>query len=442
MNDSSEYQDIKQFVDGIRIIDTHEHLPEESERIEQKVDLLATFFPHYASSDLRSAGMSEEDLVTIRNPEISLDERWLIVEPWWEKIRNTAYARCLEIVARDLYEVDGINTETYQELSEKIKQRNKKGLYEWVLKKSSGIDISINNTLDSNVDLVDDIDRTFFRPVRQFNDFLHVRDRDALEQLGKQVGGSIHSFREMVSALESEFIRLQGKIVGVKISLAYTRPIYFEKVSFSEADKAFNEIFKGNRFKVFETPEILKVVPEEIDSSTHQVIQDYLVHKIIREAMRRKLPIQIHTGLHEGNENILSNSNPELLTNLFMEYNEAQFDIFHGGWPYSDELGALAKNFPNVYIDMCWMHIISPTRSQTALSQWLDEVPANKILGFGGDYLFVEGVYGHSVIARENVVKVLVSKVNDGVYSLDQAKKYAQWILRENALQLFFPQGL
>jgi len=42
---------------------------------------LATFFPHYASSDLRSAGMSEEDLVKIRNPEIALDERWLIFEP-------------------------------------------------------------------------------------------------------------------------------------------------------------------------------------------------------------------------------------------------------------------------------------------------------------------------------------------------------------------------
>lgn len=439
MNDSSEYEEIKQFVDTIRIIDTHEHLPQESERIEQKVDLLSTFFPHYASSDLRSAGLSEEDLLTIRNPEIPLDNRWLIFEPWWEKIRNTGYARCLEITARDLYDVDGINTETYQELSEKMKRRNKKGLYEWVLKKSSGIDISINNTLDFKVD---NMDRTFFRPVRQFGDFLYVRDRDALEQLGKQVGGSIHTFREMVSALESEFDRIQGTIAGVKISLAYTRPIYFEKVSFSEADKAFNELFKGNKFRVFETPELLKVVPEVIDTNTHQVIQDYLIHKIIREAMKRNLPIQIHTGLHEGNENILSNSNPELLTNLFMEYKEARFDVFHGGWPYCDELGALAKNFPNVYIDMCWMHIISPSRSQTALSQWLDEVPANKILGFGGDYLFVEGVYGHSVIARNNVAKVLASKVNDGVYSLDQGKKYAQWLLRENALQLFFPQGL
>ena len=158
--------------------------------------------------------------------------------------------------------------------------------------------------------------------------------------------------------------------------------------------------------------------------------------------MKRNLPIQIHTGSFEGNENILSNSNPELLTNLFMEYKEARFDIFHGGWPYTGELGAIAKIFPNVYIDMCWMHILSPTRSQTALSHWLDEVPANKILGFGGDYLFVEGVYGHSVIARKNVAKVLASKVNDGVYTLDQAKKYAQWLLRDNALQLFFPQGL
>jgi hypothetical protein len=40
---------------------------------------------------------------------------------------------------------------------------------------------------------------------------------------------------------------------------------------------------------------------------------------MIREAERRRLPVQIHTGLQEGNENILPNSNPEHLINLFME---------------------------------------------------------------------------------------------------------------------------
>jgi predicted TIM-barrel fold metal-dependent hydrolase len=430
---NKHYSELKQFVDGIKIVDTHEHLSQEPERLKQKVDLLATFFPHYASSDLRSAGMSEEDLVKIRNPELALDERWLIFEPWWEKIRNTGYARCLEIAGRDLYEVDGISAETYRELSEKIRQRNQKGLYDWVLKKSSGIDVSVNDTI------VYDVDRTFFRPVRRFSEFLYTRDGKDLETLGKQVGGSIHTFRKMEKALESEFTKTDGKIVGVKIGLAYTRPIHFEKTSFAEAEKVFNQIYNIGNFKFNETPR--GYTPDPLDTDEYQVMQNYLVHKIIQEATKRNLPIQIHTGLQEGNENILSNSHPELLTNLFMEYKEARFDVFHGGWPYCDELGAIAKNCPNVYVDMCWMHIISPSRSQTALSQWLDEVPANKILGFGGDYLFVEGVYSHSVIARKNIAKVLASKVNDGVYSMEQAKRYAQWILRENALQLFFPQG-
>ena len=91
---------------------------------------------------------------------------------------------------------------------------------------------------------------------------------------------------------------------------------------------------------------------------------------------------------------------------------------------------------------MCWMHIISPSRSQTALSDWLDEVPANKIFGFGGDYHFVEGVYGHSVIARENIARVLANKVDNCDYKLEQAKTYASWLLRDNAVKLFFPCGL
>lgn len=429
------YQEIKEHVDGIRLVDTHEHLVQEPERLKQEVDVLATFFPHYASSDLRSAGMPEEDLLKIRDPSVPLDERWGIFEPWWEKIRNTGYARAVEIAARDLCGVDGISSNTCEQLSESIKQKNVEGLYRWVLKERSGIDISINDTI------VYDVDREFFAPVRRFSEFLVVKDRTDLENLGKQVGGPIHTFGDMVSALRSEFDRMAGKIVGVKIGLAYSRPIRFEKVTFSEAEEAFNEIYRTERFRVHDTPEVWKMVPEPVGVDLRPM-QDYLVHKMVGEAEKRGLPVQIHTGLQEGNENVLSNSNPELLVNLFMEYRDARFDIFHGSWPYCGELGALAKNFPNVYIDMCWMHIISPSRSRTALSDWLDEVPANKILGFGGDYLFVEGVYGHSVIARENVAKVLASKVDDGIYSLEQAKKYASWLLRENAARLFFPEGI
>jgi hypothetical protein len=120
-----------------------------------------------------------------------------------------------------------------------------------------------------------------------------------------------------------------------------------------------------------------------------------------------------------------------------MEYKGARFDIFHGSYPYVGELAVLAKNFPNVHIDMYWLHIISPHVARQALAEWLDTVPWNRIFGFGGDYIFAEGVYGHSVIARENISRVLVEKIEEGSFTQKQAVILAQKLLRDNAYGFF-----
>ncbi|UCD44777.1 MAG: amidohydrolase family protein, partial [Candidatus Bathyarchaeota archaeon] len=434
--ESDTYSEIKKHIDGIRVIDTHEHLPPEKERTTEEVDVLATFFQYYTSSDLISAGMPEEEFLKIWDTSRTLDERWEIFEPWWEKTRNTAYARALEIAARDLYSVEGISSDTYETLSKRMKERNERGLYAWVLKEMSKIDVSI---LDMTLY---DVDRSLFAPVLEFNEMLRAMDRTAIETIGRAEGGPIHTLSDLCNATRAKFDRLQGAVVGVKIPTAYNRPIFFEKTAFSEAEEAFNEIYKTRLFKRIEVPpKGDKRVPADVGAERLLPLQDYLVHLIVQEAERRRLPIQIHTGLQEGNENIITHSKPTHLVNLFMEYKDAQFDIFHGGWPYSSELGALAKNFPNVYIDMCWMHVISESRARSALSEWLDEVPSNKIMGFGGDYAFVEGVYGHMVMAKENIARVLASKVDDGAFGLDDAKKYASWLLRDNPMRLFFPRG-
>jgi hypothetical protein len=101
------------------------------------------------------------------------------------------------------------------------------------------------------------------------------------------------------------------------------------------------------------------------------------------------------------------------------------------------ELGNLAKNFRNVFIDMCWGHIISPEAARRALVEWLDAVPANKISAFGGDYCFVDGVYGHQLLARQNVAAALAQKVADGSISLERAKEVAVWLFVENPKRLF-----
>ena len=166
-------------------------------------------------------------------------------------------------------------------------------------------------------------------------------------------------------------------------------------------------------------------------------LQDFMTRTLIGRAAERNLPIQIHTGLQEGNGNHITNSNPALLANVTMEYPDARFDLFHAGYPFTGELATMAKNFANVYADLCWVQAISPRIFKRTLHEWLDTIPANKIFAAGGDSNYVEGAYGHCKIARRLVAEVLAERIAEG--SMDQAGALwcAERILRENAKAFF-----
>ena len=162
-----------------------------------------------------------------------------------------------------------------------------------------------------------------------------------------------------------------------------------------------------------------------------------MLHQIIRQAVERGLPIQVHTGLQEGNGNVITNSRPSHLIPLFIRYPRARFDLFHAGYPYHHELTTLAKNFPNVYADLCWIPIVSPTLATAILHEWLETIPVNKIFAFGGDFIIVEGAYGHSRMARQVVARVLAEKVEAGYFAEDEAVLFGRMILRDNAKSFF-----
>jgi hypothetical protein len=86
---------------------------------------------------------------------------------------------------------------------------------------------------------------------------------------------------------------------------------------------------------------------------------------------------------------------------------------------------------------MCWAHIISPTASINALAEWVDTVPLNKICAFGGDYCFIDGVYGHQLMARRNVSESLARKVDEGVFDVETAQHTAGMLFVDNPRALF-----
>ena len=107
------------------------------------------------------------------------------------------------------------------------------------------------------------------------------------------------------------------------------------------------------------------------------------------------------------------------------------------GYPYQHVVTVLAKSFPNVYVDMCWSHIVSPNASIQALIEWVDTVPLNKISAFGGDLLFVDGVYGHQYLARQDVAEALAKKTEEGLFDVETAGRIATMLLHDNPKRIF-----
>jgi len=64
-------------------------------------------------------------------------------------------------------------------------------------------------------------------------------------------------------------------------------------------------------------------------------------------------------------------------------------------------------------------------------------LPYTKIFGFGGDYLFYDGVAGHLAMAKENICAVLAEMVLHRDMSEDLAVKVLHAVFRENAKRVF-----
>jgi uncharacterized protein len=422
MNTPNAFARISEAVEKIALIDTHEHIPNESSLSEGPGSFF-DFFEHYVSSDLVSAGMAREDLerMRARDNDLNVEARWALMAPYWPYARSASYGRAMRDYMRDLFGVDDIDASTVGALDERVAELRQPGWYRAVLREKAKIDLSLVIRWPAESVAVD---QDLFRAVPILDHFANAATRADLEGLESECGCSIQSLDQLCAALAERLSAFQAEgIVGVKIFQAYRRTLLFERVSKAEAARCFDRLWLSQA--------------KDLSFADLKPLEDYVMRFLIGLAADAGLPIQIHTGLQEGNGNYLENSRPTLLSNLFMEFADAQFDVFHAGYPYVGETAAMAKYFPNVYADLCWVHAISPHVAKDTLHHWLDVVPTNKILGFGGDSNYVEGAYGHSRVARRVTAEVLAEKISRGDYTEEDAVWVAARILRENARELF-----
>jgi predicted TIM-barrel fold metal-dependent hydrolase len=408
---------------ALTVFDTHEHLWHECDRLARPVDF-ALLLSHYTSSDLVSAGMDPSAVADLQNADIPIAVRWKSVAPHWSFIKTTGYGRCMLIAARDLYGIDDINAQTYAPLSERMAASNQPGLYRRILKDRARIELSVLDDLTTTTGQALRPEPDFYKLVTRFDYIVMASDPKALEHIEQVNGVSVHNLSDLEQALETHVERaISQGLAGIKVALAYDRGLDFDTVPRQDAARAFEMIFSSAQ--------------KAADQTTQKLLQDYLFHKVVEHAAEHHLPVQIHTGMLADNQNENMRTNPSLLSNVLNRYREVRFDLFHGGYPYCSELAAMAKNLPNVFADLCWLHIIAPGAARRLLHELIETVPANKILGFGGDFLHVEGAYAHSQMARAITAEVLADKVEDGYLQEDEALVLLERILHQNGRDFF-----
>jgi predicted TIM-barrel fold metal-dependent hydrolase len=199
-----------------------------------------------------------------------------------------------------------------------------------------------------------------------------------------------------------------------------------------EAEQAFSRIRNRKAFYVGSQQNDAAVNQHEA-----RALSDYMLHRLLERADDDNIPVQIHTGYLALNWGSLGGTKALLLIPLFEKYRRVRFDIFHGSWPWTSELGAIAKNYPNVYPDLCWAWAMNPAETERTLYEWLDGVPHNKIFAFGADTGLPWCNVGYSMQARGGIARVLEEKIRRGVFSESTAEEVASAIMLKNGEQFY-----
>lgn len=418
------YKELREYLESIPVVDTHEHLPHEESARDRDTDVLQEYLLHYMNSDLRSAGLSRGELERAMDPSLPILDRWQLVEPYWEASRHTGYARALDRSVRGVYGIDRIDGSTIEELNQKFLQSLTSGHFERVLKELCHIETSLLDSEESPMES----DPVFFRSVYRIDRLVLPRLLKDIERVETLSGISATSLDAYLRACGEVILSAASKgVAAYKIALAYERNLFFGRWSRGEAERGFYNLLKQKHIPEWVTASVVPDLP----------FQDYVMHHLLEAITDIGLPVQIHTGLHEGSGNYIANSDPAHISNLLLEYPGVRFDIFHIGYPFFRTAGVLAKNFPNASLDMCWANIISPYASVHALAEWIDLVPYTKIFAFGGDLRLVDGVYGHLMMAKDNVAKALALRIEDGTLTVKEAERLGRAFFYDNPKRFF-----
>jgi predicted TIM-barrel fold metal-dependent hydrolase len=256
---------------------------------------------------------------------------------------------------------------------------------------------------------------------------LHISgliEEDWDPQFAKEAGIAVKTLDDWHRVLDYWISAYGPKAVAVKSTMAYHRDLDCVRTPAEDVAKAF----------------LKKAASEPLAPQERKALEDHLFWYAVDRATALGLPVKLHTGYYAGHGYMplrRVRGNPAAMCDLCRESPETRFVFFHIGYPYYEEVLAVAKHYPNAFVDMCWSWIINPLAAKDFLKKYLLTAPASKITVFGGDYIPVELIPGHASIARHGIALALAELVDEDWLTLGEAMALTDVVMHENARRLY-----
>jgi predicted TIM-barrel fold metal-dependent hydrolase len=354
-----------------------------------------------------------------KSREVDPLDKWPLMEPYWPYVKNTGYGQASAIAVRELYGIEKLDKSTIPELQRKFESILKPGLYKHVLQEKANIESCQVNSLTHPINETES-PLLLMQDLRIDNFFSWLN----IEEMAAAFNLQVNDMDDWYKVINAWFNKYGKYAIGVKAAVAYSRNIDFVPTEYEEAAPVFKKMLNG----------------EDLTPEQRKKMEDHLFWYSVDKSAEYNLPVKIHTGYYAGQNNMpLSRvaGNTGAASDLCRHKPEATFVFFHIAYPYYEQLLAVSKQYTNAVLDMCWAWIINPVASVDFLKKFIVTCPNNKVLTLGGDYIPVEPVLGHTIIARQGVTQSLYELVDQQWLSLDEALNLTDDLMHQNARKIF-----
>jgi hypothetical protein len=402
--------DLKTFVLEEPVYDVHEHhMPEILG--DRDVGLLKLLQQSYAGWTQKPA---EQPPTTT----------WAEIAAYVEGSGSNAFVSTLVSSLRELYglEADGITEETWESLDHEIRRRHMEPGWTAAVMARARVERIVtdpysNPLLDARAALGEN-----YRSVGRMNALafgFHPRARDhngnSAHGFARTLDVGIETFDDYASFLEHFVETLADRNqLALKNALAYDRDLRFDEPNEALARRAW-----GN-----DNPP-----PAEL-----KAFGDFVVDRLCALAGERDIPVQMHLGTA-----LIRGSHPLHAAGLIERHPDTRFLLMHLAYPWSRDLLGMAFVYRNIWLDLTWSFMLSPSHFKLALHEAIEILCDETRLMIGGDSWHAEESYGAITSARRLIGEVLGEKVKDGYLDESGARRLARKILNANARAFFEP---